>query len=129
MSTALRDSEFLQVRYQGRAGSRGTYLFVDKSNLSLRADIESPARGVLPGRRYDSISVGDFLPGIAQDREIRMLLLRESPVVFRLVNADHEIGDIELTDLLAALTERSAFGRSAAGEGFGEPGKDNPPAL
>jgi hypothetical protein len=42
-------------------------------------------------------------------------------VRFRVVDADGEIGDVELPDGIAALTERLAFGRSPAGEGFREP--------
>ena len=42
-------------------------------------------------------------------------------VRLRVVNADRVVGDVELSNGLAALTERLAFGRSPAGEGFREP--------
>ena len=42
------------------------------------------------------------------------------------VDTRHEISDIERANGGAALTERLALGRSAAGEGLREPGQDHP---
>jgi hypothetical protein len=50
-------------------------------------------------------------------------MLREFLVGLGVVKADSIVGDVELPDGLAALTERLAFGGSSAGEGFGKPGE------
>jgi hypothetical protein len=42
-------------------------------------------------------------------------------VLFRGIDADRVVGNVELPDGVAALTERLALGRSPAGEGFREP--------
>jgi hypothetical protein len=42
-------------------------------------------------------------------------------VGLRVIDADGEVGDVELADRFAALTERLALGRSSAGEGLREP--------
>ena len=60
---------------------------------------------------------------IGEDRIVRFDVLGELLVRLRVVDADREVGDVELPNGLAALTERLAFGRSPAGEGFGEPGE------
>ena len=44
-------------------------------------------------------------------------------VRLRVVDTDREVGNLELPDCFAALTERFAFGRSSAGEGFRKPGQ------
>jgi hypothetical protein len=54
-------------------------------------------------------------------------VLGELLVGVGVVDADRVVRDIELTDRIAALTERLAFGGSPAGEGFREPGKDDGP--
>ena len=57
-------------------------------------------------------------------------MLSEFLVRLGVVEARGVIGDVELPDGLAALTERLAFGSSPAGKGFGEPGEhDGPLAL
>jgi hypothetical protein len=50
-------------------------------------------------------------------------VLSELLVLLRGVDTDREVRDVELPDRFAALTERLALGRSAAGEGFREPGQ------
>jgi hypothetical protein len=50
-------------------------------------------------------------------------VLGELLVRFRVVNADGVVGDVELPEGIAALTERLAFGGSPTGEGLGEPGQ------
>jgi hypothetical protein len=52
-------------------------------------------------------------------------VLGKLPVGVGVVDADRVIGDIELPDGIAALTERLAFGRSPARERFREPRQHN----
>jgi hypothetical protein len=52
-------------------------------------------------------------------------MLGELLVRLGIVDADGVVRDVELADGVAALTERLALGRSAAGESFREPGQDN----
>jgi len=52
-------------------------------------------------------------------------MLGEFLVLLCAVDADREVGDLELPDGFTALTERLAFGSSTAREGFGEPGEDD----
>jgi hypothetical protein len=50
-------------------------------------------------------------------------VLCERLVRLRVVDADGVVGDVELPEGGAALTERLAFRCSSAGERFGEPGQ------
>jgi hypothetical protein len=52
-------------------------------------------------------------------------VLGKLPVGLGVVDADRVVGDVELPEGIAALTERLAFGRSPAGERFREPGQHN----
>ena len=58
---------------------------------------------------------------IGEDRIVRLDVLGKLLVGLGVVYADGVVGDVELSDGIAALTERLAFGRSPAGEGFREP--------
>ena len=69
------------------------------------------------------IGLGDRLCRVAQDRVVGADVLGKSLVGLGIVYADGEVGDVELLDQIAALTERLAFGGSTAGEGFREPGQ------
>ena len=62
--------------------------------------------------------------GIAEDGIVRLDMLGELLVRLGIVDAGGEIDDVgEGPDVVAALTERLAFGRSTTGERFREPGE------
>jgi hypothetical protein len=68
----------------------------------------------------------DFLFGIGEDGIVRFDVLGELLVRLGIVDAGGEIDDVsEGPDVVAALTERLALGRSTTGERFREPGDDD----
>jgi hypothetical protein len=72
----------------------------------------------------------DFLLGIGEDRIVGFDVLGELLVRLGIVDAGGEINDVgEGPDVVAALTERLALGRSTTSERFREPGEDNRLAL
>ena len=72
---------------------------------------------------HDAIRGGDALFRIAQQRVVRPDRRSELAVGLGCVDTCREKRDIELAKGVAALTERPTVGRSAVGEGFGEPGQ------
>jgi hypothetical protein len=73
-----------------------------------------------------AIGGGDFLVGIAEDGIVGYDVLGELLVRLGIVDAGGEVDDVgEGPDVVAALTERLALGRSATSERFGEPGDDD----
>lgn len=89
-------------------------------DLAVRPDVERPSgRDTHPPQH--TVRVGDFFRPVRENRVIRFHVLSEFLVGLRVVDADREVGDVVLPDGSAALTERLAFGRSSAGEGFWEP--------
>jgi hypothetical protein len=73
-----------------------------------------------------AIGGGDFLFRISEDGIVRFDVLGELLVRLGIVDAGGEIDDVgEGPDVVAALTERLALGRSATGERFREPGDDD----
>jgi hypothetical protein len=82
------------------------------------------------GRVHDAVGPGNRLLGIAEDGVVRLDVLCELLVRLGVVDAGGEVDDVvEGPDVVAALTERSAFGRSTTGERFREPGEDDRLAL
>ena len=72
----------------------------------------------------------DFLLGIGEDRIVGFDVLGELLVRLGIVDAGGEINDVgEGPDVVAALTERLALGRSTTSERFREPGEDDGLAL
>ena len=108
----------------------GTDLFVDVFNPAVDPYVESPAGCKRLIFVDDAVRLRRAFGRIAEERVVEAKFLRELPVRFRGIDADGEKRGVEPTDLIAALTERPAFGRSAAGESFGEPREhDGPFAL
>ena len=103
------------------------HTLVDVQDPAVGADNECPAFGIRPPFVDDPVRFGNVLAWIAKDRVIQFQFLREFGVVFDGVTARGEIGNVELLEFLAALTERQTFLRSAAGKGFGEPGDQDCP--
>ena len=91
-------------------------------DLAVGTDVEGPAAGE-PFRAEDTIGLGNVLRRIRQNRVVRLDVFGKLLVFFRRVDTRREVRDVELPDGFAALTERLAFGRSTAGEGFREPGE------
>jgi hypothetical protein len=112
------------------AGSLGADLVVDVQDPAVRPDVEGPARreGML-GIDY-AVGGCDFLFGIGEDGIVGFDVLGELLVRLGIIDAGGEIDDVgEGPDVVAALTERPALGRSTTGERFREPGDDDRLAL
>jgi hypothetical protein len=122
----LRNLQALELLDDILAGSLGADLVVNIKDLAVRPDIEGPARreGML-GVDY-AVGGCDFLFGIGEDGIVRFDVLGELLVRLGIVDAGGEIDDVgEGPDVVAALTERLALGRSATSERFREPGDDD----
>ena len=91
-------------------------------NFAIRGNVERPPGGK-PLEAQDAVGVRDFFAGVRQDWIVGLNVLCKLLVLFGSVDTDREVGDVELPDRFAALTERLTFGRSSAGEGFREPGE------
>ena len=118
----LRYAQLRKLRGDVRAGRCGLDRFVDVQDLAVGTDVERPAAGK-SFCTQDAIRSGDLFARIRQNRVVGFNVRSKLLVLFGRVDARREIGNIELPDRFAALTERLAFGRSATGEGFGEPGE------
>ena len=121
----IGDAELLQFGGHVSPGGTSLHLVIDEEDLSVLANVERPARGILPAFRDDAIGSSGGQRWIAQDRVIgvdrfskRLVPLLAVPGIA----TGGEVGDVELPDVLAALTERLALGRSATSEWFWEPG-------
>ena len=99
----------------------GFYFLVDMQNLPVLANVESPACGEFAFLVEDAVSLGGFEGRIAQDWVIELEGLGEFLISFRGIDTGGEMGDVELADVLAALTERLALGRSTAGKSLRKP--------
>ena len=98
-------------------------MVVDVSDLALFVDVDRNAAGHA-SRVEDSKCLGRFLAGVTENRIIEIERLGELLIDVGWIDASGEVGDIELTQGLAVLTERLALSRSATGERFGIPGDD-----
>ncbi|MCK6684869.1 MAG: hypothetical protein L6R30_20915, partial [Thermoanaerobaculia bacterium] len=93
--------------------------------LAILADVESPAEGDLALRVHDAIGLRDRTIDVREHRVVGVEGLRELRDLLDGIDARREVGDVELPDFCAALTERLAFLRSPTREGLGEPGQDD----
>jgi hypothetical protein len=126
----LSNLEALQFLDDILAGCLGADLVVNVQDLAVRPNVEGPARrnGMLGV--YDTVCGCDFLFGIGEDGIVGFDVLGELLVRLGIVDAGGEIDDVgEGPDVVAALTERLALGRSTTGERFREPGEDDRLAL
>jgi hypothetical protein len=108
-----------------RSGGSGVDIFINKQNLAIGSDVESPTVGQLALRCYHTVGSGDVLSRVTQDWIVEGEGFGELLVRLFGVAARSKEGDIELPDFIAAFTKRLAFGRSATGKRFGKPGEDN----
>ena len=92
------------------------YFLVNEEDLPLRADVKCPALGQRTPLVNDTVSLCDILSWIAEDGIVKLKRFGELLVHFRGVATGGKVGNIELAKGVAALTERLALRRSAAGE-------------
>src|SRR5687768_10134885 len=121
----LLDAELRQPGDDPGARFGGAHGLVDMENLSVGPDVERPAGGEVTPFGNHAVGPGRLAGRIRENGKVRAVHLGELGVVLQRVDAGHEVRDIELPNLFAARTERLAFGRSTAGEGFREPGNDD----
>ena len=122
----LSNLEALQFLDDVLAGSPGADLVVNVQDPAVGPDVERPARR--EGMLGIDHAVGgcDLLFGIGEDGIVGFDVLGELLVRLGIVDAGGEIDDVgEGPDVVAALTERLALGRSATSERFREPGDDD----
>ena len=122
--------EALQLLDHILAGSFRADLRIDVQDLAVRANVERPARRQrMLGIDY-AVRGSDLFLGIAEDGIVRLDMLGKFLVRLGIVDAGGEEDDVgEGPDVVAARTERPAFGRSTTGERFREPGDDDRLAL
>ncbi len=97
--------------------------FVDIKNLSILTDVVGPAIRHAAGVEA-SKGIGKLLFRVTEDWIVQIQALCEVSVLFDRVDTGSEVGDIEITNQLTALTERFAFFCSATSESFGIPSND-----
>src|ERR1051325_8708908 len=94
-----RNLELFQLRNDVLAGSCGVHFLVDRSDLSIRTYIESPAICQLAEVASEipehAIFICGLLSWIGEKREVRIFLFCKCGVLFEGVYTDHEIRDIE----------------------------------
>jgi hypothetical protein len=120
----LGDTQLRQLRRDVLAGRRRLHRPVDVEDLPVKSDVERPSVGESHLGSH-AVSVAHGLRRVCQDWIIRFNMLGEFLVRLGVVETDGVIGDVELPDGFAALTERLAFSGSATREGFREPGEDD----
>jgi hypothetical protein len=126
----LSNLQALELRHDILAGSLRADLVVNVQDLAVRPDIEGPARREGMLGVDDAVGGCDFLFGIGQDGIVGFDVLGELLVRLGIVDAGGEIDDVgEGPDVVAALTERLALGRSTTSERFREPREDDRLAL
>lgn len=116
-----RHAEFLQLGGNVGAVRAGGYVLVDEEDLAIRANVMRVTKRNTSIFVHNAVGRGHFLSRIAENRVIEVQRLGEPLVLFGGIAACGEVNDVELTKGVAALTERLAFLRSAAGESFGIP--------
>ena len=120
----LRYTQVRQLRRDVLSRSRRLHGFVDVQDLAVRTDVERPSVGEAHAAQHP-VCFRDLFRRVGEDRIVRVDVLGEFLVGLRVVDADREVGDVELPNRGAALPERLAFGRSSAGEGFRKPCEDD----
>src|SRR6266849_1631134 len=85
------DGELVELSGHVLGRCRRLYVLVYGQNVSVLADVEHPAI-CHACRAEDAIRFRGLLCGIAEEREVRVLLLSERPVLVEQIDTDHEIG-------------------------------------
>ncbi len=104
-SAPSRHAKLGELGHDGLAVRRGSHLLVDVGDPAVGPDVESPPRRErLIG--VDHAVSGRHLPRrIAEERVVGAKRLREGTIGFRRIDADGEMGRLELADLVPTLTE------------------------
>lgn len=95
---------------------------VDEQDLAVLADVEGEPQRHPPALVHHAVSFGRLPGRIAEDGIIQIERLGKFCIRFVVVATGGEVGRVELPKVIAALTERNAFLRSATGERFRVPG-------
>ena len=98
-------TELGELGGNGLTVSGGPHALVDMGDPSVGTDVERP-----PGRERlirvdDAISVRDCPRRIAEERIVHPKRLREGLVLFRSIDAETEVRDVERADPIPTLTE------------------------
>ena len=101
------------------------HLLVDLQDFSIFANEDRPPEREFSFRGDHAVCTRDFTPRVAENRIIEFQLLGESSVDLGCVAARGEVGNVELANRFAVLTERLTLGRSASGKRFREPRDDD----
>lgn len=120
----LRHSELRELAGDIRSGGGRLHRLLDVEDLAVGPDVERPSIGEAHAAQH-AVGLGDLLRRIRENRIVRFDVFGEFLVGLRVIDADGEVGGVELPNRSAALPERLAFGRSPAGERFREPREDD----
>ncbi|HEX8953987.1 MAG TPA: hypothetical protein VF945_19160 [Polyangia bacterium] len=93
-------------------------LAVGALDLPVGADeVRDARRRLRAGVVRRAVGDADLLVGVAQERKVEAVLLRELPIRFDRIEADAEDLNVVLAELLGSITEPLAFDRSTRGVG------------
>jgi hypothetical protein len=80
-------------------------MLIDVRDSTIRANVERPSGRERLIRVDHPVGARDRLRRIAEEGIVHAERLRESPVCFRGIDADREVGNVERADLIPTLTE------------------------
>lgn len=120
-----RDPEFGKSPCDVAAVGRGVHHLVHVQDASIAPNVERQPDGERRPVTDHAIGLGHAFGGIAQKGVVRPNRFREPAVCRWRIDARRKMGNIEVANEFAALTERLADSRSTAGPGLGEPGQDD----
>lgn len=101
----LQDLQILQPCYSICTCSRGFDLAIHVKDLTILANIESPALRDGSTFMYHAVRLGNFLSWIAEDGIVDTKRFSKSFVVFRSICAGGKVGDVGVPEGFAILTE------------------------
>ena len=123
------DAEFRQFRRYVVAVGPRIHVGIDEQNLAFLAEVKRHPGRMLAVALDQAVGFGRAALGIAENRVVEIQRFGEFCVGLRIVATRRKVGDVELADFLAALTERLTFGRSTTGESLRKPSNHNGPLV
>ena len=107
-SREFGEAQFREDSQHIWAGRLRFYIFVDLLHDPFLVDVDGPTIGVelIIVHYSDAIELGHGLGGVAQERELHLMLFGESLILIDGIDARHEVGHIELSKLFFAVTQR-----------------------
>ena len=130
LTRSFLDLQGLELLDDVLSSSLRTDLSIDVQDRAVRTNVKGPAVRERPLRVHDLVRRRGLLVWIAEDWIVGLDVLGELLVRFGIVDAGGKEDDVlEGPDVVAARTERLAFGRSTAGECLRKPGKHDGLAL